>query len=125
MVGGVGRAADSNIFKLEKNDAYTVDQTNLYIWGIDSDYFDPIDQTIDRTTDLIDLSAFIDEIDFNPAQVQQIGSDSKYMVNLFDSSDPDNLILDTNFELTIHFMGSNVSLTTLEQMIMNAYTTST
>ena len=41
----------------------------------------------------------------------------KFEVNLDDDI--------SNFELTIHFMGSNVSQTTLEQMIMNAYTTST
>jgi hypothetical protein len=124
MVGGSGRDGDHNRFKLIKNtSSSSTEQTDLYIWGIDSD--DPSMGTTDGIVDLIDLSAFIDEDDFNSAQVQQIGSGSKYMVNLFDSSDPDNLIPDTNFELTIHFMGSNVSQTTLEQMIMNAYTTST
>ena len=130
MVGGSGRDGDQNRFKLIKNTSSgSTEQTDLYIWGIDSD--DPSMGTMDGIVDLIDLSAFITDADDAEAAIlantlvrQKLDDDvvalpipGKFEVNLDDDIN--------DFELTIHFMGSNVSQTTLEQMIMNAYTTST
>jgi hypothetical protein len=109
MVGKSGRAGDDNIFKLEKNgSASSIEQTDLFIWGIDS------------ANDVIDLSDFIS------------GEDPIHVRNLYDPTNPmamnkfevdlDND--DTAYELTIHFMGAFTvdSATTLEDMIARANT---
>jgi hypothetical protein len=102
MVGGAGRANDSNIFKLEKNGTSSIEQTDLFIWGINS------------ANDVIDLSEFITESD--ATLVRATGTHGKFEVDL----DND----DSTFELAVHFMGalSVSSSTTLEQMIANANT---
>jgi hypothetical protein len=108
MVGKSGRAGDDNIFKLEKNgSASSIEQTDLFIWGIDS------------ANDVIDLSDFIS------------GDDPIHVRNLYDPTNPmamnkfevdlDND--DTAYELTIHFMGALTSdSATLEEMIARANT---
>jgi hypothetical protein len=128
MVGGAGKSADRNIFKL-KGDGITntptttvLDGTDLYIWGIDQD------------NDVIDLKEYISVIappvtaltndqklaDYKAqigSKVDPSGVANKFSVNL------DNNDADTD-ELTIHFMGMGttpVSEGTLEEMIARAY----
>jgi hypothetical protein len=108
MVGKSGRAGDDNIFKLEKNgSASSIEQTDLFIWGIDS------------ANDVIDLSDFIS------------GDDPIHVRNLYDPTNPmamnkfevdlDND--ETAYELTIHFMGAFTgNSATLEDMIARANT---
>lgn len=104
MVGGSGRASDINIFKLESNGSNSIEQTDLFIWGIDSD------------NDVIDLSDYLSK------------DDAIHVRNLYDPMamnsrkfevDLDND--DTTFELAIHFMGAtSVESGTLEDMIARA-----
>ena len=108
MVGKSGRNGDDNIFKLEKNGTAPIEQTNLFIWGIDS------------VNDVIDLSEFITAPDSTLVQAivdsNDIPLQGKFEVDLNND--------DTTFELAIHFMGafSVNSSTTLEQMIAIANT---
>jgi hypothetical protein len=114
MVGGAGRANDSNTFKLGKNGTASIEQTNLYIWGV-----------IDSINDVIDLSEFISEdeikaikdVTYNPSGMQPGMIHTKFEVNLDEDLD--------NFELAIHFMGGfTADSETLEEMIVaraNAY----
>jgi hypothetical protein len=102
MVGGSGRAGASNVFKLKSNGGDSIEQTDLFIWGID------------RFNDVIDLSDFISEIDIKAREVQTSnppGMNKKFEVNLDD---------DVNtFELAIHFMGAfTADSATLEEMIV-------
>ena len=126
MVGGAGKSADRNIFKL-KGDGITntptttvLDGTDLYIWGID------------QANDVIDLKEYISASSTAANNADkllefktQIGSKvdptsgvaNKFSVNL------DNNDVDTD-ELTIHFMGMGATLVsegTLEEMIARAY----
>jgi hypothetical protein len=128
MVEGVGRDGVSNRFKLTKNtSSSSTEQTDLYIWGIDND-IDTNGVITNSTNDLIDLSAFITKANATGA----IADDKlvRQKSDEFDNPIQGKFEVDLNnndaaYELTIHFMGSNVGQTTLEQMIMNAYTTST
>jgi hypothetical protein len=108
MVGGSGRANVSNIFKLEKDGtASSIEQTDLFIWGIDS------------ANDVIDLSDFISGED--PIHVRNFDDPTNPMaMNKFEV-DLDND--DTAYELTIHFMGAFAGdSATLEDMIARANT---
>jgi hypothetical protein len=111
MVGKSGRAGDDNIFKLEKNgSASSIEETNLFIWGID------------RANDVIDLSDFIS------------GDDPIHVRSLYDPMNPYDPMamnkfevdLDNDvaaYELTIHFMGAFTgNSATLEEMIARANT---
>jgi hypothetical protein len=128
MVGGAGKSADRNIFKL-KGDGITntptttvLDGTDLYIWGIDQ-YNDVIDlkEYISvsappgtASTDALKLAHYKTQIGSN---VDPSGVANKFSVDL------DNSDADTD-ELTIHFMGMGttpVSEGTLEEMIARAY----
>jgi hypothetical protein len=120
MVGGAGKEADRNIFKLKGDGISTtpvLDGTDLYIWGID------------QTNDVIDLKEYISAsstattndlklIDFKTQMISKVtindAGNSKFNVNL------DN---DGAHELTIHFMGMGtpVSEVSLEEMIARAY----
>ncbi len=108
MVGGSGRAGDANIFKLEKNGTAPIEQTDLFIWGID------------RANDVIDLSDFISGDD--PIHVRNLydHQTNPMAMNKFEV-DLDN---DGNaYELTIHFMGAFTGdSATLEDMIARANT---
>jgi len=101
MVGGSGRVNADNVFKLKSNGDNSIEQTNLFIWGIDSE------------NDVIDLSEFISEDD-GTVVFQDAIDQRKFLVNLDDD--------DTNFELAIHFMGINTvdNAATLDEMIVRA-----
>lgn len=101
MVGGSGRVNADNVFKLKSNGDNSIEQTNLFIWGIDSE------------NDVIDLSEFISEDD-GDVVFQDENDQRKFLVNLDDD--------DNNYELAIHFMGINTvdSATTLDEMIVRA-----
>jgi Ca2+-binding RTX toxin-like protein len=110
MVGKSGRAGDDNIFKLEKNgSASSIEETNLFIWGIDT------------ANDVIDLSDFIS------------GDDPIHVRNLYDPANPNPMAMNkfevdldndvAAYELTIHFMGAFTgNSATLEDMIARANT---
>ena len=116
LVGKSGRDGDDNIFKLDKNGTAPIEQTDLFIWGIDS------------ANDVIDLSEFIIPVAaiegfLEQDLVRQKLDEFNAPIQGTFEVDLDNNI--SNYELTIHFMGSSVSQASLEQMILNAYTTST
>jgi hypothetical protein len=128
MVGGAGKSADRNIFKL-KGDGITntptttvLDGTDLYIWGIDQyndvidlkEYISVIAPPVTASTNDQKLADYKTQIG---SKVDPSGVANKFSVNL------DNNDVDTD-ELTIHFMGMGatpVSEGTLEEMIARAY----
>jgi hypothetical protein len=102
MVGGSGRENADNVFKLKSNGDNSIEQTNLFIWGIDSE------------NDVIDLSEFFISEDDATVVRRDTNDNRKFLVDLDDD--------DANFELAIHFMGTNTvdSATTLDEMIVRA-----
>ena len=116
MVGGAGKSADRNIFKL-KNDGDTNDinagitsvkNSDLYIWGIDTG------------SDVIDLKDFITSADVATAvskdTTSSVAGAQSFKINLDANADID---------LRIHFMGVSVGTTyeesLVEAMITKAY----
>ena len=119
MVGGAGKEADRNIFKLKGDGISTtpvLDGTDLYIWGIDQtndvidlkEYF-----TSTATTDALKLADYRAQIVSKVTTID--AANNKFGVNLDgDAAD----------ELTISFMRlapSTVSEVSLEEMIARAY----
>jgi len=122
MVGGAGKEADRNIFKL-KGDGITnsvpdgLNATDLYIWGID------------QTNDVIDLKEYFTSTaitndlklaDYRAQIVSKVTTTATDLVNNKFSVDLDN---DAVADLTIRFMQapSTVSEGSLEEMIARAY----
>ena len=108
MVGKSGRVGDDNIFKLKSKENDSIEQTDLFIWGIDS------------ANDVIDLSDFISGED--PIRVRNLYDpiNNPMAMNKFEVDLNNN---DAAYELTIHFMGAfSGDSSTLEEMIARANT---